>query len=255
MSPRQAGWLRLVVGLVVVGAATLAAGVWYFVFRDSAPPAVSHEAATRALADAGTAATTADTSGSSAASGSATLTGNWKVDTTIGSFHDYSSSWAGYRVKEELAGIGAKTAVGRTPRVSGTMTIDGTTTTATSVQIDMTTLTSDESQRDSQLRMQAIETQRFPTATFKLTAPISLGSVPAPGEKVSIKATGDLTLHGVTRPVVFPLEASRTGDVIVVTGSLDVKFADHNINKPTSFKVLSVENHGLIELQLFYTRS
>src|SRR5262249_22010250 len=138
---------------------------------------------------------------------------------------------------------------------SGTMTIAGASITAATVQVDMTTLTSDEAQRDDQMRHQALETQRFPTATFKLTAPIALGAVPTAGEKIAVRATGDLTLHGTTRQVVFPLEASRSGAIIVVTGSVDVKFADFGIAKPTSFKVLSVEDHGLIELQLFFSHA
>ena len=40
----------------------------------------------------------------------------------------------------------------------------------------MTTLESDDDRRDGQLRRQAIQTEQFPTATFKLTSPIDLGA-------------------------------------------------------------------------------
>ena len=52
--------------------------------------------------------------------------GTWKVDTSIGSFSDFTNSFVGYRVQEQLSGIGANTAVGRTPNVSGTITIAAT---------------------------------------------------------------------------------------------------------------------------------
>ena len=182
------------------------------------------------------------------------LAGTWTVDAAVGDFADFTSSFAGYRVQEELVSIGAKTAVGRTPDVSGTLDFDGTTLTAADFSVDTTTLQSDEDRRDNAIRSQALETDQFPTATFVLTEPVSVGEIPADGETVAIEATGDLTLHGVTKGVTFPLEAALRDDVIVVTGSLDVQFADYDIDRPTSGAVLSVEDHGVIELQLFFSQ-
>ena len=158
-------------------------------------------------------------------------------------------------MQEQLAGIGAKTAVGRTPKVTGTMTIDGTTIPKATFEVDMTTLTSDDDRRDGQMRTQGIETSKFPKATFTLTQPISLGSIPADGEKITVNAVGDLTLHGVTKQVTFPLEAQRTGDVIAVVGQLEIPFSDYSISKPTSVAVLSVEDKGIMEVQLFFTKT
>ena len=42
----------------------------------------------------------------------------------------------------------------------------------------MTTLQSDESRRDERLRTDGLQTDQFPTATFTLTKPIEVGSVP-----------------------------------------------------------------------------
>jgi polyisoprenoid-binding protein YceI len=184
----------------------------------------------------------------------ASFDGTWKVDTSIGSFSDSTSSFVGYRVQEQLANIGANTAVGRTPDVSGTLTLQGTTVTAVEVTANLATLKSNDDRRDGQLHRQALETDQFPTATFKLTQPIDLGAAPAEGQAVSVTATGDLTLHGQTKSVQIPLKAKRAGGVIAVTGSLEITFADFGIAKPTSFLVLSVQDHGTLELQLFFTR-
>jgi len=158
-------------------------------------------------------------------------------------------------VQEQLVGIGAKTAVGRTPRVTGTMTLEGTNVPKASFDVDMTTLTTDDSRRDNAIRTQAIETARFPKASFVLTQPIQLESIPADGEKVAVDATGDLTLHGVTKSVTIPLEAQRKGDVIVVIGSLEIPFADYSISQPRAASVLSVEDKGTFEVQLFFSRT
>ena len=39
-----------------------------------------------------------------------------------------------------------------------------------------------------------------------------------------------------------------------MTGSTPIVFADYDIEKPTSVAVLSVEDHGEMELQLFFTK-
>ena len=177
------------------------------------------------------------------------------MDTSLGSFSDFTSSFVGYRVQETLASIGANTAVGRTPAVSGTLTLSGTIVTAAEITADLTQLKSDDDRRDGQLRRQGIQTSQFPNATFTLTKPIDLGSIPADGTSVSVTATGDFTLHGVTKSVEIPLQAKLSGSTIVVTGSLPIAFADYGIEPPNSFVVVSIEDHGIMELQLLFTHA
>jgi polyisoprenoid-binding protein YceI len=247
---RKRWWI---VALAAVLAVVVAGGaVWYFVFRDDAPAEVSLDRAAKSLDDEQSGTTATSGGGASSRSG---LDGTWTVDQSIGSFSDFSSSYAGFRVQEQLVGIGAKTAVGRTPRVTGTMTLEGTNVPKASFDVDMTTLTTDDSRRDNAIRTQAIETARFPKASFVLTQPIQLESIPADGEKVAVDATGDLTLHGVTKSVTIPLEAQRKGDVIVVIGSLEIPFADYSISQPRAASVLSVEDKGTFEVQLFFSRT
>ena len=129
-------------------------------------------------------------------------------------------------------------------------------TTATSADItaDVSVLTTDESRRDGRAR-DALETDTFPEATFKLAVPIELGDAAASGEAVSVDAVGDLTIHGVTRSVTFPLDAQLVDGTVVVTGLLDIVFADYGVELPTAPVVLSLEDNGQIELQLFFTRA
>ena len=238
---------KLIVGAVAALALAGGFATWYFVFRDTSPDAVNIDRASQSI-------TTADPRRVTTTSGGSGLSGTWKVDSSIGSFNDFTDSFVGYRVKEELAGIGAKTTTGRTPDVTGSLTINGTTTSNAGFTADLTTLKSDESFRDNALGDQAIETATFPTAKFKLTTPIDVGSV-SPGQTVHVQAVGTLTLHGVTREITMPLDAKLQSNVIVVTGQLDVVFADYKIQQPHSFKVLSVESHGILEVQLFFTKA
>jgi polyisoprenoid-binding protein YceI len=239
----MARWKKLVIGGGIALIALVAVGVWWFL-RDDAPKAVSLDAAVGAVDD---------TAGAASADG---VSGDWTVDTSVGefSFEDSTGTFVGFRVSEELSGIGSTTAVGRTPAVSGTMTIDGTTLKATSIEADMTSLTTNDSRRDDRARG-ALGTSEFPTATFVLTSPIDLGEAASTGAKTAVTATGDLTVHGVTKSVEVPLEAQLTGETIVVVGSLPVVFSDFGITAPTAPVVLSVDDHGTMELQLFFSRA
>ncbi len=73
-----------------------------------------------------------------------------------------AGTWAGYRFDEELAQIGSTTAVGRTPDVSGSMTVADDEVTGVEVDVDMTTLQSDQSFRDEAIRSTGPADQRLP---------------------------------------------------------------------------------------------
>jgi polyisoprenoid-binding protein YceI len=183
------------------------------------------------------------------------LDGNWTIDSTSGSLADGSSTYAGYRVEEEVSGFGANTAVGRTQNVSGAMTIEGMTITALDVTVDMTTLQSDRAQRDEQLRERGLETDRFPTAAFTLTQPIQVGHRPTDGEPIELTAVGNLMLHGVTKQVSVPVQAAISGGRIQAVASLDVALVDYAIEKPTGLLILSIADTGTIELHLLFEKS
>ena len=74
----------------------------------------------------------------------------WTVNTSVGefSFEDSTGTFVGFRVQEELSWIGSTTAVGRTPAVTGTITFDGTTLTAATIEADMTAIMTNDSRRD-----------------------------------------------------------------------------------------------------------
>jgi polyisoprenoid-binding protein YceI len=192
--------------------------------------------------------------GPGAAAGS--LDGTWTIDHTIGSYDyatgDFSGSWAGYRAQEELVGIGGTEAIGRTPAIDGAITLAGTQLTDASLSVDLTTLASDESMRDGQLGHQGVQTDQFPTATFVLTAPIDLGTLPAAGTGIQVNAVGDLTLHGVTRNVSIPLNAVWSGDIIGVNGSLTFPWEDFGMTRPSSMKVVSLADRVTMEFQAFF---
>lgn len=237
---------RRTLGVIAAAVAALAVvGVagWWFLVRDDAPPP----------ADIASAAETLD--GSAAGDGAGPgVEGEWVVDTSIGSFDDFSGTFAGYRFDEELAGVGANTAAGRTPDVSGTMTVAGDEVTAVDVEVDLRTLRSDNGIRDNALRTRGLESDRFPTASFSLTQPVALPEGVLDGEGATATVTGDLTVHGVTREVAVEVEAELSGDAAVVVGRAPVRLGDFGIDPPTGLSVVSIADEGLFEFQIFFAR-
>ena len=148
-----------------------------------------------------------------------------------------SGSTVGYRVQEVLFGQ-SHTAAGRTSAVT----------------VDMTTVASDQQRRDNQFNGRIMDTASYPTATFKLSSPIVLTSIPSVGMQASAQATGVLTMHGTSKSVTFTLTGQRTGVGIQVTGQIPITFADWNIPNP-SFGPVTTQDHGVLEFLLVFKRA
>src|SRR5215207_5812774 len=160
---------KLLIGAAVIALVGAGAGgVWWFL-KDDAPAEVSLDAAVESVAGAD--------SGSGSVTGTVDgIDGSWVVDTETGEF-DFESAtgtFVGFRIQEELAAIGSTTAVGRTGDVTGSITIEGSALTAATFDVDLTTITTNQSRRDDRVQ-DALETADHPTGTFTLTEPVELG--------------------------------------------------------------------------------
>src|SRR3954469_14671881 len=110
-------WAGRVGALVLVAAVAAGAyGIWYLFLQGPGPAAVGANASLAPVPSA--------LAGTSNGTGQG-FDGTWKVSSPISSRDDTTGSFVGYRVQEELSGIGANTAVGRTGSVDGTLTIAG----------------------------------------------------------------------------------------------------------------------------------
>jgi len=226
-------WL-IAVPVVILLAVVVGPFVYFNVIQEDAPEPLGFEDITTTTADGST-----DTTAASTGAGGTTsdgIEGTWEVA---------AGSTAGYRATEVLFGQ-TNEAAGRTEDVTGTLEIDGTSATTVSIEVDLTTLSSDESIRDGQVQSRILETSQFPTATFEVTDPVALPEL-RNGQVASIDVTGDLTLHGVTQPVTISLDVKATGDDFVVQGSAPVVMADHEIEPPSIGGFVSVSDEGSFE--------
>ncbi len=179
-------------------------------------------------------------------------TGTWSVDPDVVEFDSATGagSWVGYRIDEELSGVGAFTAVGRTPRVEGEIVIDGSRVTVAEVRADLVGLVSDNANRDARVR--PLFTDR--PVTFTLSEPFDFGAVPEEGQRVAVTAAGVLRIGDIDQDVSVELSAEVVGQRLVVAGSTIVTLADFDVRVPSAPIVLSVSDVATIELQLYLSR-
>jgi polyisoprenoid-binding protein YceI len=241
---------KWVLGAVVGIAIAIPAGTWVYihVIQDDPPPPLTLDTAA-----SGQVTTTTGVVSSPTTLAGPTATPSAPPAAGAETWRPTPASILGYRVKEVLFGQ-SNDAVGRTSGITGSMTINGASVSAVELNVDMKSVKSDNGQRDGQFQGRIMNTTAFPTATFKLTQPLTLSAVPTDNAIVDAKATGTLTMHGVTKPVTFDLKAQRDGADIKVNGSIPIVFADYNIANPSAGPA-TTEDHGVIEFLVVFAKS
>ena len=244
---RRLRWWIAGAAVVVVAAAVGGPYVYIHFVEGPAPaklqlPGASSATSTTTASSATTTGTAV--TGAAGSSSGTSLNGGWNVG---------SGSIVGYRVQEVLVGQNA-TAVGRTSKVWGSIDISGTSVTKATFTADMASVSSDQSQRNSQFDGRIMDVSAYPTATFVLTDPIALGGIPAAGTIKQYPATGNLTLHGVTKPVTFTVSTERVGSRIDVLAEIPILFSNWNIANPSIGGFVTTHNSGTLEVLLDLTQ-
>jgi polyisoprenoid-binding protein YceI len=225
---------KILLGAFLVVVLVAGAGTVFLLLRDSAD-----EQASLAAIGGGPATSSYGASRTSA-------DGNWKVQKGDGVF-------VGYRVHEKLRGLD-KEVTGRTPDVTGTLTVAGTSIPAATFTADLTGLKTDDPLRDNTIKRQGPETTKFPEARFELTGPITLPSAPTANQQVPVTAKGTLTVHGVTKPVDVPLQAQWDGSQIKVATAgqgVRLQFEDYGFGAIT-VPVATTDDFAFLEVQLLF---
>ncbi|MGV0398410.1 YceI family protein [Corynebacterium suicordis] len=119
------------------------------------------------------------------------------------------------------------------------------------VTVDVASISSDNERRDINVRKNILHTDKYPKATFAITEPTDLSGVPEDGTVGTVKVTGDLTLHGVTKKITTDLRVLRTGESVIIEGSVPVKRSDFHIESG-DFVAAVIDDEGTIDLLLVF---
>jgi polyisoprenoid-binding protein YceI len=165
---------------------------------------------------------------------------------------DSSVTRASYHAHEQLVGRDLPSeAVGTSSSVSGTLLLnpDGSLDPAQSqVSVDLSKLTSDQSRRDNFIKTSTLQTSRFPMATFTARQVQGLQTpLPTTGQ-TTFQLLGDLTVHGVTRPVTWQVSAQFDPSSVSGDATTDVNISDFGMTPPKAGPVLSIQDALTLEL-------
>jgi polyisoprenoid-binding protein YceI len=164
---------------------------------------------------------------------------------------------ARFRVREQLARVNFPSdAVGSTKAVTGTIVAktDGTIDTKVSrVQVDLSTLKTDDNQRDNFIKQNTLQTRTYPFASFVPTKIEGLPLPPKDGD-VAFKLTGDMTIRNVTKPVTWDVKGTIKGNDATGQATTNFTFGYFNMERPSVFSVLSIEDNIRLELDLHIRR-
>ncbi len=101
-------------------------------------------------------------------------------------------------------------------------------------EVDLASLETGSGMRDKHMRENHLETDEFPSAVFRARE-IRETSKPAleVGDTVTFLAKGEFDLHGVTRKIEVPIEATREDEGQVrIKAQFGVRLSDHRIERP-----------------------
>jgi polyisoprenoid-binding protein YceI len=193
-----------------------------------------------------TTAATATAAPTTAQAGSAT----WTVANT---------SKATVKVREQLVGVNLPSdAVLNATGAAGAFTVnpDGTFTADSKITFQLSTLASDQRDRDNFVKQDTLQVRQFPTATFVPTQATGLTLPIAANTELKFTLAGKMTIHGVSKDVTFDVVATREGTQLKATATANPtwKFGDFGMRAPAvPFRVVSVNDEIRVVVDLVAT--
>ncbi|MBI3967252.1 MAG: YceI family protein [Chloroflexi bacterium] len=147
-------------------------------------------------------------------------------------------------------------AVGTTKSVTGGITVqpDGTIVSDTSkITVDLQSLQTDNGMRDNYVKRNTLQTDKYPNAEFLPRSTEGLPNpLPTSGE-VKFQLHGDLTVHGVTKPVTWDVTAQVAGKDLRGKATTAVKFGGFDLAQPRVARVRSIQDNIRLELDFHLT--
>ena len=165
-----------------------------------------------------------------------------------------AGSIARYIVTEQLARFDVPNdAIGSTNHIDGFLSFneDGTIDEGGSrFRMDLRTLKSDKARREAYIRNNTYKSDRFPFTEFAALEARGLPwPLPTEGE-ATFQLVGDMTIHGVTAPLTWNVDASFKTKGANGQATTNFRFDTFGMKIPRLLFILSVEDNIRLELDL-----
>jgi polyisoprenoid-binding protein YceI len=159
---------------------------------------------------------------------------------------------ARYRVRERLVGHDLPNdAIGETKALTGAIELDSKGNVipqSSKFVVEAGTFVSDQNRRDGFVRGRLLDAQQYPNIVLVPTAVRGV-SLPLPTSGTApVEMTGDLTVHGVTRPTVWKGSARFQDGRVVGSAATSFTFNDIQMEQPRVPVLLSVADTIRLEI-------
>ncbi len=142
-------------------------------------------------------------------------------------------------------------AVGRTPQVSGEISLDPAAPPSSSlgtITADVSQFTSDSNRRDGAIQGRFLESSKYPNVTFNATSIEGLPETYQDGQEITFKINGDLTIREETRPVTFDVKATLSGDTLSGEAVTTILMSDFGFGPISIAGILNTEDEAKVTL-------
>ena len=142
---------------------------------------------------------------------------------------------------------------GSTTAVDGEIEVTDQEVTEGSIKVLMEELTTDKKVRDQNMKSKLFETDKFPEAFFKLTAPVDLSGVPEDGTKGKVTMEGELTIKDATQEIKQDFDVLRDGEHLDIGGTIPINRLDYNVKTP-EFLAAKVAEEGDVNILISFEK-
>jgi polyisoprenoid-binding protein YceI len=162
-------------------------------------------------------------------------------------------SVATIRVNEVIAAVQVPgEAVVKTTAFTGQLVLlaDGTFGTGSVIAADLDALKSDNDLRDEWIKFNTLNTRIYPKAEFR---PAKVTGLPLPLAATgtwSATIEGTMKIHGVEKPLSWPVTVTRASGEVRTQGKTVFKFGDYGMDVPANRLILSVVDEVRLEIDV-----
>jgi polyisoprenoid-binding protein YceI len=100
-----------------------------------------------------------------------------------------------------------------------------------------------------------LESNRYPTATFVLSAPVVRSKSAATGHVTRASVTGVFNIHGTSKRETLPVEFTLAGSALEAAGSLTFAWSEFGMTDPSVGGFVNVTGKATMEFDLRLQRA
>ncbi len=120
-------------------------------------------------------------------------------------------------------------------------------------EVDLTTLKTNRTERDAEIRQSFLRSNEWPTAHFVATEMAGFPANYTVGDEVAFQLIGDMTIRGVTIPLTFAVSATLADAALIGSAETSLNMTDLGFNPPKIIAAVEVEDLFTIWVDLVAT--